>query len=605
MQKLKDEKGSLALAIVVALFAIFSGFSIIFLGYKDTRSFRLNLDAIQELHLIRTEAGRGLQIMKSLGSSQALTVPMRTVTVSSSDSKHRRTYSLKSKIVPATFPTNSGLNISKGYVVKTLSESYSGKPINVNFAQASEVKRYSEKYLMNNTFAGYHYFTDTDESENADMGSDAAEVYFYGRDEIWGKVHSNGDIHLKNLYGWPTFHDDVYTAGEFRWHNGGPAYGEVFLDDYYENASIIEFNPSADLIRQNGAKPFGSGPSTAHEIIYVKLNGSEYSSWYGNIVTTQVDTFEVWGPNYPYPPNDPDPEEEPDGYNYITHVDTLWEPGPDGSVHDGSVMVFDELWIEGIVGGRQTWGCADTIYITSDITLENTTPGTSPDGYDIEGNFTGDVNQTDYFGLVSEERIYIRYKNYNPADSSYIDDNTDDIYIYGALAALGDGGDEPDGCHEDGIFSFQYQHPHPSTEPIFYSGELYTEVDLHRFYYPGLGFPTAWPADVDYPWYNPAWPEENPTFERGAIFLFGSVAQRRRGFVHRSGSDPANHDGTWDFENYKYGATHFATGYDKEYRFDRRFSWEQPPDYPETHIAGGKTPFEGVVWKIKKPPLNF
>jgi hypothetical protein len=48
--------------------------------------------------------------------------------------------------------------------------------------------------------------------------------------------------------------------------------------------------------------------------------------------------------------------------------------------------------------------------------------------------------------------------------------------------------------------------------------------------------------------------------ERGSIYLWGSVAQKRRGYVHRS-----NHGGT---------------GYGKQYHIDPRFDRQAPPCYP-------------------------
>ena len=409
----------------------------------------------------------------------------------------------------------------------------------------------------------FFYYTQTQETENADMYQD--HISFLGQDKFWGKVHSNGDIHLRELSGWPLFNDITTTSGEFIWYNGSPAYQQVFLSEYAENVPEIYFK-NYEEFAENVSLPFGNEPSEAHEIIYVKLDGTEYVSWYGDIETTRTDTIAVWGPNYPYPPDNPDPEEEPLGYNYVVQKDTIWTPGPSASVNNQAIMVYDELWIEGMVSGNQTWICADSIYITDDLLYTNTEPGQSPDGIDDSGEFTGAINSTDFLNLISEERIYIKYANYDPELDQIKKPNCSDIYLYGNFFATGDGGNAPDACHRDGIISFEYQHPHSSTEPIVYEDVTYDQVDLHRY-----SLDETWPSDVDYPYYNPIWPEQQPTYYRGEIHLFGSTHQIRSGFVHRSGSDPSNHDGTWDLDNYKYGSNHFSCGYSKSYQFDHRF----------------------------------
>ncbi|MCD4795770.1 MAG: hypothetical protein K8R49_01180, partial [Candidatus Cloacimonetes bacterium] len=298
-----------------------------------------------------------------------------------------------------------------------------------------------------------------------------------------------------------------------------------------------------------------------------------------------------------------------------------------------SVFVDDaQLWIEGEVNGAVTFGCSDTIYIVGDITYENTIPGEPPD--DPEN-----PNLTDYFGLVSEKRIYIRYKHRDPFNNFEIrDDNCNNVMLYGAYAAIGIGDTLVYGdlaCHYDGIFSFEYQHPHGST-PDFYAPSpyyphndtLYKYIDFHKFIYPEnpnvppniegfnlhgnnppvngtCGYPYedpdyissypnndptdyAVPYGTDYPWYNPVWPESSDdiVFERGTITTFGSIAQRRRGYVHRSGSDPYNHPNQheWDLENFHYDGTHPSTGYNKDYHYDSRFLEITPPDYPVCNI---------------------
>ncbi|MBC8527240.1 MAG: hypothetical protein H8D22_10405, partial [Candidatus Cloacimonetes bacterium] len=236
------------------------------------------------------------------------------------------------------------------------------------------------------------------------------------------------------------------------------------------------------------------------------------------------------------------------------------------------------------------------------------------------------------------------------------------IYLYGAFAAIGKGDESIYGemaCHYDGIFTFQYHHPHGSTpnftalSPYTLQETLYTYIDFHKFIYPlgpfvppnlqgfelhgaapvppywMCGYPYeapgylgsypntgpgyVYPYGTDWPWYNPVWPEsaEDIVTERGIIYMFGAIAQRRRGFVHRSGSDPYNHpQGTsspspWEIDIYHYDGNHPTTGYNKDYHFDDRFLVVQPPCYPQVYQGWGEcilTAFDKRAWFLKIPP---
>ncbi|MBN2830064.1 MAG: hypothetical protein JXR56_07070, partial [Candidatus Cloacimonetes bacterium] len=170
---------------------------------------------------------------------------------------------------------------------------------------------------------------------------------------------------------------------------------------------------------------------------------------------------------------------------------------------------------------------------------------------------------------------------------------------------------------------------------------LFTMLDLHGFHHtgvagwvnddtfipftPGSTGQNVWPGTLDYPFYNPLWPELLPYRERGTIYLFGSVAQRRRGYVHRSDSANANRTGVWDFWDEtmtgipKYGALVGAQqlphspsatgtqgeGYSKDYRFDKRFEIYQPPFYPSVHVERGLSPYDPKSFRFKKPPTVF
>ena len=504
-----------------------------------------------------------------------------------------------------------------------------------------------------NQLSYYEHFTNIEEFENANINQPITR--FRGTDVFHGPVHSNSDIWIEqggggNNNGWPTFHAMVTTGRNFLHYPSGmllvnsPAPMEaIFLGGFHEEL-LNPYGPTATDIRANGLRPF-SNPNA--DIVYVKINGSIYQSWYGEIELVGYEDFNVYSW---YPMNAAHANavinaggnwfEDSDivWTNQIAIYDTTWINGPNGTVQDHSVFVENQqLWIEGQISGKQTWGCADTIYIVGDITYDGTLVGDPPD--------EDPVNMTDYFGLVSEKKILIKYKNIDPFNNFEInDDNCSSIYLYGAFTALGQGDTLIYGnnaCHYDGIFTFEYQHPHGSSPNFFamspYTGDdtLYTYIDFHKFIYPIIpvvppvfegfnlhggapttpyntcGFPYessayinsypnnnpsdyVFPYGTDWPAYNPVWPEsaENIVFERGIIHLFGSLAQRRRGYVHRSGCDPYNHPNgnanpsPWDLDNWHYDGCHPSTGYYKDYHYDSRLMNNLVADYPHVNIGG-------------------
>ena len=100
----------------------------------------------------------------------------------------------------------------------------------------------------------------------------------------------------------------------------------------------------------------------------------------------------------------------------------------------------------------------------------------------------------------------------------------------------------------------------------------------------GFGDEYIYPYGTDYPWYNSVWPESSDdiVFIRGNITLYGSIAQRRRGFIKRSGNDPYNHpdDNEWNMNEFHFDGSHASTGYNKDYHYDSRLAFIQPPDFP-------------------------
>jgi len=759
-KKLLNNNGSvliMVVAVMLSVVAVASSASLMVVtGYNQLQT-QYSHDKIQEELLLRSEATR---LHLALEHDAARPLPGRVIEVIEPD--RVTTYYISSRGQHIVIDSFMGLATEQAYAIQSLITAKRERRLIQSYR--SPIKRYSERLIRNKSLAEYQYFTDIEASENADGGYAAALVKFYGADDLYGPVHSNDNIWIQNVGGWPTFHDMVTTAQRIMDEaTGAPAVqsapmDQIFLGGYVEEVPPIIFNPTADLIRMNG-RSLG-GPNT--DIVYVKLSEGSFVSYFGEIVHTGVDTFGVysWFPHNTALANNV-VNNGGNWYEDSNHIwtneiaiyDTIWNQGPSFPVLDQSVWVNEaELWIEGVVYGSQTWASADTVFIVGDITYEHTIPGTPPDEL-------GSVNTTDYFGLVSEEKILIRYKHKDPfEDFELRDDNCDgQVYIYGAYAAIGLGDVNLYGtmaCHYDGIFTFQYQHPHGSTpdfialNPYIYeefrinlidtggdgwdgaemdvliNGEVildditcynaqsthlfnvnngdvietvytagtnedehlyeildgdlnvvasdgpnpgpgiifqailepeeeipYTYVDLHKYIFPPdfavptevngfrlhggaivnfntCGFPYespayitsypnnnpsnyAYPYGTDYPWYNPVWPESaaDLVFERGILTIYGAIAQRRRGFIHRSGGDPYNHpNNAWEMDEYHYNGVHGSSGYNKDYNYDKRLMYVQPPDFPQIYEGWGETTltaFEKQSWFYKTPPKDF
>ncbi|MCD4650349.1 MAG: hypothetical protein K8S56_00965, partial [Candidatus Cloacimonetes bacterium] len=589
--------------------------------FHDSNNARLTFDGLQELHLLRSEIERGKDALSLFDyGSDGVTLPVRLVEVRSGRS--RTTYALKTRIERAL--AIGQLSTGTRSVVKTNIRAFRSRANYTTFngtARRSPIQKYGEKVLKKDTFAGFMYLSNTDISCNDD------QVYFYGYDVIYGRIHSNTEIWLKNFGGWPTFHGFATTGETFMAASGAIPYDDVFLGGYDEEVGTVAFFPTADLIRQNGTEPIDN----PGDILLVDFQGPSFVCYAGFIEDIlPPDTLIVFNQFPPY-----GPVGDSIGYNVITFVDTLWSPPLGGSLTNGqSYWVDAELWVHGMIENKVTWGASGDIKLVDDLWYAGTPIGDSPDGFDNNGQQTGNVNDDDMLGLVSEGQIWISYGYVHPSDTLLrLKPNCDGIFIYAALCALGDGGGEG---WEDGIFSFEYQYPHFSTHFVYdwmNTQEDFRYVDLHLGNYPPAN-PPYWPFPAnggggmnyeayplsggkrapDYPWYNPIWPEQVPTKERGEIHLYGSVAQRRRGFVHRSGGDPLD-TGHWDMENYWFGPPAWGVngpgtsgggvGYNKDYHYDHRFMENPPPDYPEVSVTSGKTPFRGIALRIISPPRHF
>jgi hypothetical protein len=616
---LRNQRGNIALALALAVVGVMSGITMATLAYKDTVDARYDEDGVQQLHFLRSEVARAHMVTQRMDySGEGYTLPNRFATIIGTNSKN--IYKMQTKVTRENISTGGGLYFSQGYNIKSLIRTNRGAGSTTMFGnRLSMVKTYGEKGIRRNSFAGYHYFTDTDQSTNA------TNVYFWGPDVIYGKVHSNTDIWLKQAgagtnNGWPTFFGPVYTAQQIESFSGTPPYAQVFRAGYWENVSELEFNPTADLIRAHGSAVGGTAYDP-NRIMLVRMTGSSYNTHIGNVVNAGPDTADVWTQ---YPPR----QGQYLFRNRWTRFDTIWAAGPTGNGAGHSNIVYSKVWLKGFVQGAQTWCAVDTLYLIDDVYLANTQLGQCPDG-SVSGST---ANRTDFLGVVSEKSILVQYGYKDPVDSLRYRPNcgsdSDGIWIYAALCALGDGtGDS----HKDGVFTFEYQHPHPSTPAVTLNGNNYIwdKIDIHRRKYPQTPS-SPWPGNIDYPYYNPLWPERLPLMERGTIHLWGSVAQRRRGFVHRNvyDSEYPNPQSLWNIPLdlcgatsgvpvqdpilgfvgqgiNATGATGGGVGYKKDYHFDNRFSFATPPDFPEVHVRGGLTPFESEAWARKKPPSTL
>lgn len=399
----------------------------------------------------------------------------------------------------------------------------------------------------NNVLKPYFYYTDNDMTPNG------TNAYFYGYDNINGIVRTNGDLFIKQVgggdnNGWPRFNAPVIVGGHVISTPSNYPVDQVFT------AGLIEDYPGFAIPSDNPARESGIqiGNGDGEDFIFlIEVEGSSYSGWQGELGTPYRAQAIVYD-EYP-------PVGDSLFVNSFTLRDTLWTALPGGLCNDREFYVNGELWIKGVFSGKQTWTSSGKLKLIGDITLSNTVPGQDP----ID-------NDTDFVSILSEKSIEIKYGYKNPADSVRIHPmcgpDSEPHYIYANLYAIGNG---LGNSFKDGVFTYEYQHPHPST-PAMNVNIQYPDgtqeivhfdwIDLHRRYYPQTAA-NPWPSPalgqqrLDLPWYNPLWPEPNPYLERGTINLWGNIYQRRRGFMHRSYNDGEypTHSGVWDPETDRCG----------------------------------------------------
>ena len=647
---LKSESGNIAIAMLLVVIGAMSGLTMSSIAFRDTMATMAELEDIQCIHFLRTEASRGEAYLKVAAKRDpeivgGVRTPERKIGMRGSD--FQKTYKMQSLInkiykelesevveVGGEIQASQTGASTTYYKIRSLVEGKTGtSDVYYGRKNLPLTRKYGELSLVQDTGPVFMYFTDNEMSPND------TNVYFYGYDVINGPVHSNTDIQIKQLGGgnnnsWPTFLALVTTAGEIISTPSSYPEEAIFRGGLIEHYDEYEFPEDMVEIRQNGQRV---GPSYSEDrIMVIDIDDYNVSGWQGNIThrRQQIPLYLNNYPNgYPYAPG------SETAINRFPTADTTWVPLAPFSAHNGrAYYVESKLWIKGTIRGFQTWASADTMWLIGDLLYAGTPRGSDPLS-----------NTRDMLGLVSEKSIIIKYAYRNPADSLRIHTNMGSdssnpvggIWIYAAMAALGKGNGN---SFEDGVFTFEYQHPHgsipavkfnPSTDDPDVGPIVFDMIDLHRHYWP-QSTAHPWPANLDFPWYNPIWPEANPYLERGTISIWGGVNQRRRGFVHRSLNDteyPSN-SGVWKpsidmcggpcsttatvvqlFQNPTVNVTlqcrHYPgagggqIGYKKNYNYDSRMYRVKPPFWPYFKKQGERLPLEQGSWYLKKPPKNL
>ncbi len=486
----------------------------------------------------------------------------------------------------------------------------------------------------------YCYFIDTMRSVMPEQNP----VRLYSFTKLFGKVHSNDNVEL-NPASMPFFTDTVSACNRILCgHQPAPLDNQNFFEkggrEFVKRKNLPQ---TATDLRSIASTPFDS---TA-EIVYVKINGSTYQSMYANITETQLQI-----PVYSWFPADDDQARNiiANGGNWyedahviwtntVTKYDTVWTQGPSGTCENNQFWLNTTLWIEGTVSGMQVWGSSKDVYITGDILYTDTPQGQNPDGYNTSTeDYTDPVNTNDYFGLVTEGNIYLKYKHRDPFLNGLLrDDNCYDLHMYGSYAAIGFGETQnaPYRWHNTSSISFEYFCSHhglkdfQSISPYTLNDTLFSDVIYNRYIVADpatvpdslriycLNNPTSYitfpdnpntlsprilnpayhnsyPNDnvintppmltFDFPGFNPVGPENiyEICHERGDLYIYGSVITRRVGFFRSDGdSDYRHYRAVWDLKNHKYGTDTNMAGYEYRWMFhDKRLDDFYLPGFP-------------------------
>jgi len=194
------------------------------------------------------------------------------------------------------------------------------------------------------------------------------------------------------------------------------------------------------------------------------------------------------------------------------------------SLGEGTCIFIDgPSEIKGSVTGKITIGSAGTMRILDNIKYSDSDPRT---GFYTDAQLNTAAN---ILGIVSEGEVKIANtvengrENSNGAGNAQTNQAYTDIIINGAIVALGES------------FTFENQND------------------------PDSGYVCDCQPD-----------------DRGTIYLFGSVTQMRRGYVHRSNRS--------------------STGYLKQYKYDKRLLVMRPPGFFDVTDEYGHALFNVVQW---------
>jgi len=312
---------------------------------------------------------------------------------------------------------------------------------------------------------------------------------FFDGDTSEGRVHSNDSL---KIAGSPVFLDTISTSRSGFFQASG--YNPQFVYPPIFNAPRIYFPTEATEIRELAQQQGLFFSDSTHQTQY-RLLLRESQGWI----------------MYSWPIGEPfDPEQADAYYGGVPDNDAIFA--------DGYLELYGTFQGEATIGAHGSYD-EDELGKHCIRLLEDVR-------YWFADPITGAFNDTtggyeDRLLIISESNITIGNTWENGREDQ---SQGGDIIITAGLIALGN----PDQEHFWGSFSF----------------EDHNEAD---------GGQT--PNPVIWEWYTGEYECPIPpiTDERGEIHLWGSLAQRRRGYVHRS--------------------NHMGTGYARDYHFDNRFKY--------------------------------
>ena len=379
-------------------------------------------------------------------------------------------------------------------------------------------------------WARFQEFIDEDINPADDPGGEIQINYWWG-DTIRGSLHSNDDIKINGVEGYPQFLGLVSTArDDVMWINGTtPNYsifeGGLWLN--YPDSRGIPLPTFDSILETTGGvglpilcSPVYIDSLVSYEEIatalHIRDNHLMIEQWLHDHFTPDGDTiyYEERYPCYselPLPP----PEQ-------------------------GTVFLNGKLFLEGRLTGQVTFLAADTIWLIDDVYYSDV----EFDGVDFPPATPEDekgrppAGSSNRMGIISAKNVIVAFNAQNggynggqggPGPNCEATEGVLDrehILITAAVMAL------------DNVFEVDFWH---NSCTFSAEGNPY-------------GLPPGDPCHTGY------------SDLRGNIYLWGSLIQQRRGFIRRSPIGP-------------YGQR--LIGYDKRYHYDENFAISFPPCFPE------------------------